>query len=378
MRKSFIKRRALILFTLLLFGFSTTIMAQKVNLNYSKQSLRTVLKSISQQTGYSLAYSKEVVNLDESVSINVNNAELSEVMTKLLSPYQLAYEIKENKIFIVANSELAANKAASSQQSSVNVQIQGVVTDETGSPIIGANISVPNTSIGTITNFDGRYNLSVPKGAVVKFSYIGYTDQNKTITNQSVVNVQLSEDVETLNELIVVGYGVQKKSVVTAAISRVTADELNNSKPSRVEDALKGKVSGVQITQSSGQPGSDSKFRIRGIGTVNNSEPLFIVDGMPVDGGINYVNPVDIQSVEILKDAASEAIFWARAANGVVLVTSKNGVSGKTTINYNFSYGWQNPWKKKSVLDATEYMVIMNEALLNDGSALRYSKEQVA
>ena len=244
MRKSFIKRRALILFTLLLFGFSTTIMAQKVNLNYSKQSLRTVLKSISQQTGYSLAYSKEVVNLDESVSINVNNAELSEVMTKLLSPYQLAYEIKENKIFIVANSELAANKAASSQQSSVNVQIQGVVTDEKGSPIIGANISVPNTSIGTITNFDGRYNLSVPKGAVVKFSYIGYTDQNKTITNQSVVNVQLSEDVETLNELIVVGYGVQKKSVVTAAISRVTADELNNSKPSRVEDALKGKVSG--------------------------------------------------------------------------------------------------------------------------------------
>ena len=141
MRKSFIKRRALILFTLLLFGFSTTIMAQKVNLNYSKQSLRTVLKSISQQTGYSLAYSKEVVNLDESVSINVNNAELSEVMTKLLSPYQLAYEIKENKIFIVANSELAANKAASSQQSSVNVQIQGVVTDETGSPIIGAYIS---------------------------------------------------------------------------------------------------------------------------------------------------------------------------------------------------------------------------------------------
>lgn len=377
MRKSFIKRRALILFTLLLFGFSTTIMAQKVNLNYSKQSLRTVLKSISQQTGYSLAYSKEVVNLDESVSINVNNAELSEVMTKLLSPYQLAYEIKENKIFIVANSELAANKAASSQQSSVNVQIQGVVTDETGSPIIGANISVPNTSIGTITNFDGRYNLSVPKGAVVKFSYIGYTDQNKTITNQSVVNVQLSEDVETLNELIVVGYGVQKKSVVTAAISRVTADELNNSKPSRVEDALKGKVSGVQITQSSGQPGSDSKFRIRGIGTVNNSEPLFIVDGMPVDGGINYLNPVDIQSVEILKDAASAAIYGARAANGVVLVTTKNGVSGKTTISYNFSYGWQNPWKKKSVLDATEYMVIMNEALLNDGSALRYSKEQI-
>jgi TonB-linked SusC/RagA family outer membrane protein len=188
----------------------------------------------------------------------------------------------------------------------------------------------------------------------------------------------MSEDSQSLDEVVVVGYGVQKKSVVTAAISRVTADELNNAKPSRVEDALKGKVSGVQITQSSGQPGADSKVRIRGIGTVNNSDPLYIVDGMAVDGGISYLNPVDIQSVEVLKDAASAAIYGARAANGVILITTKSGSKGKASINYDVTHGWQNPWKKKSMLDATEYMVLMNEARINDGNAPLYSREQVS
>lgn len=233
---------------------------------------------------------------------------------------------------------------------------------------MGASVAIPNSGLGTITNVNGDFTLSVPRGAVLRVSYIGYTSQEFTVTSQSTLNVQLREDIASLDELVVIGYGVQKKSVVTAAISRVTADQLNNTKPSRVEDVLKGKVSGVQITQSSGQPGSDSKVRIRGIGTVNNSEPLYIVDGMPVDGGINYLNPVDIQSVEILKDASSAAIYGARAANGVVLVTTKNGAIGKTQINYNVSYGWQNPWKKKSVLNAQEYMVIMNEGLINDGS----------
>ena len=169
-----------------------------------------------------------------------------------------------------------------------------------------------------------------------------------------------------LNDVVVIGYGVQKKSVVTAAISKVTGEDLNLTKPSRIEDALKGKVSGVQITQSSGQPNADSKVRIRGIGSVNNSDPLYIVDGMPVSGGINYLNPTDIESVEILKDAASAAIYGSRAANGVVLVTTKGGKAGKSTVNYDFSYGWQNPWRKKSVLNAKEYMTIMNEAQIND------------
>lgn len=261
-----------------------------------------------------------------------------------------------------------------------NIQVQGVVVaGSDNEPLPGVNVVVKGaTTNGTITDLEGKFSLSVAPDAVLSISYVGYRSQEVAVNGNRTLRVVLADDTETLDEVVVVGYGVQKKSVVTAAISRVTADDLNVSKPSRVEDALKGKVSGVQITQSSGQPNSDSKVRIRGIGTVNNSDPLYIVDGMPVDGGINYLNPVDIESVEILKDAASAAIYGARAANGVVLVTTKSGTKGKTTVNYDFSYGWQNPWKKKSVLDAKEYMTIMNESLVNDGNAPRYSQEAIA
>lgn len=256
--------------------------------------------------------------------------------------------------------------------------ITGVVVDyQTKDPLIGVSVVQKGTTNGTITDIDGKFSLNAPSGSTLTISYLGYVNQD-VVANSNSLNIDLKESSEFLDEVVVVGYGVQKKSVVTAAISRVTAEELNVNKPSRVEDALKGKVSGVQITQSSGQPGSDSKVRIRGIGTVNDSNPLYIVDGMAVDGGINYLNPVDIQSVEILKDAASAAIYGARAANGVILVTTKSGSKGKTNVSYDFSYGWQNPWKKRSVLNAKEYMVIMNEAQLNDGNAAPYTNEQIA
>ena len=253
----------------------------------------------------------------------------------------------------------------------------GTVTDESGEPIIGASVvEKGNPQNGTITNIDGQFSLKVEAGTALTVSSVGYITQDVAAANH--MTVVLQEDNKALDEVVVIGYGVQKKSVVTAAISKVDGDDLNLTRPSRIEDALKGKVSGVQITQASGQPGAASKFTIRGSGSVNNSDPLYIVDGMAVEGGISYLNPVDIASVEILKDAASAAIYGARAANGVVLVTTKSGTAGKTTINYDFSYGWQNPWKKKSVLNAMEYMIIMNEAQVNDGNAPRYSAEDIA
>lgn len=368
-----LKRKVLILASLLCISFVLSA-SQKVSLNFRNQTLKTVLESISKQTGYSLAYSKEVVNLNDAVNIRVDQAELTTVLDLLLTPRNLSHEVKDNKIYILYQ---APTQQSPQQNQPAGQQLRGVVTDASGEPIIGANISVVGTATGTVTDIDGGYTLNVPRGSVLRFSYIGYVSQDFTISNQTTLNVTMLEDTEVLDELVVVGYGVQRKSVVTAAISRVTAEELNTTKPSRVEDALKGKVSGVQITQSSGQPGSDSKVRIRGIGTINNSDPLYIVDGMEVGGGINYLNPVDIQSVEILKDAASAAIYGARGANGVVLVTTKSGQAGKATVNYDVSYGWQNPWKKKSVLNAHEYMVIMNEAQINDGNLPRYSNEQV-
>ena len=271
-------------------------------------------------------------------------------------------------LFILASAVMVAQQ--------VNVTGR-VAARSDGSPIPGVSVVQQGTSMGTITDSEGRYSLSAEMGATLVFSFIGM-DTREVVVNSSEINIEMEESWTDLDEVIVVGYGVQKRSVVTAAISSVSAEDLNNAKPSRIEDVLKGKVSGVQITQSSGQPGADSKVRIRGIGTVNNSEPLYIVDGMAVDGGISYLNPTDIQSVEILKDAASAAVYGARAANGVVLVTTKSGGKGKATVSYDFSYGWQNPWKKREVLNAREYMIVMNEALANDGQAPRYTAEQVA
>ncbi len=260
------------------------------------------------------------------------------------------------------------------------VEVSGRVVSATdNTPILGATVMLKgSTSIGTSTNVDGEFTLTLPQDATLSVTYIGYQPTDVVVGARSYVEVTLNEDSELVDEVIIVGYGVQKKSVVTAAISKVTGEELNMTRPSRIEDAMKGKVSGVQITQSSGQPGSDSKVRIRGIGTVNNSDPLYIVDGMPVDGGISYLNPADIASIEILKDAASAAIYGARAANGVILVTTKSGETGNAVVSYNFSYGVQNPWTKKGVLNATEYMTIMNEMDVNDGNQPRYSTDQIA
>src|SRR5690625_811686 len=258
------------------------------------------------------------------------------------------------------------------------ILVTGQVTSQSdGLPIPGVSVLQKGSSHGTVTDAEGKYSISTHQDATLQFSYVGM-ENHEAVVVSSVLNVALQETFSDLEDVIVVGYGTQKKSVVTGAISSVSAEDLQGSRPSRIEDVLKGKVSGVQITQSSGQPGTDSKVRIRGIGTVNNSEPLYIVDGMAVDGGINYLNPSDIQSVEILKDAASAAVYGARAANGVVLVTTKTGSVGKPTINYDFTYGLQNPWKKREILNAQEYMLIMNESALNDGNSPIYSDTEIA
>lgn len=258
---------------------------------------------------------------------------------------------------------------ASAQQ----LTLTGNVKDVTGEPIIGASVFVKGTTSGTITDFDGNFIVpGVETGSVVEISYIGYVSQSFTVKDETPIEVVLLEDTETLEEVVVVGYGIQKKSVVTAAIARVGAEDLGATSPVRVDNALKGLVAGVTVTSSSGQPGEAARVRIRGIGTINNSDPLYIVDGMPIDGGLDYLNPNDIQSIEVLKDAASGAVYGARAANGVVIVTTKSGKEGKAKFNYDFSYGWQNPWRQRDVLDATEYAIMMNEGSVNSGGKILY------
>ncbi|MGI6232545.1 MAG: SusC/RagA family TonB-linked outer membrane protein [Prevotella sp.] len=241
----------------------------------------------------------------------------------------------------------------------------GVVTDDAGEPIIGATVKVPGSSTGVITDLDGKFSISTDAGKKLEISYIGFKSQTLTVSDN--MRITLVSDQQNLEEVVVVGYGVQKKPVVTASIAQIDADDLKGTAPVRMDNALKGLASGVTVTSSSGQPGAAAQIRIRGVGTINNSDPLYIVDGMPIEGGLDYLNPSDIQSISVLKDAASGAIYGTRAANGVILVTTKKGKKGRTSVNYNFSYGWQNPWKKRDVLNATEYAIMMNEGLVNAG-----------
>jgi len=252
------------------------------------------------------------------------------------------------------------------------VDITGTVTDVSNEPIIGATVVVEGTNDGTVTDVDGKFRLSVQQDATLVISFIGYKSETVKASAGN-LKVVLTEDLQSVDEVVVVGYGVQKKSVVTASIAKVSADDLTKVNPIRVDDALKGLAAGVSVTSVSGQPGAGSTIRVRGTGTINNSSPLYIVDGMPVDDGIGYLNPNDIQSIEVLKDAASGAVYGARAANGVILVTTKSGKAGKVRVSYDFSYSLQNPWRQRDLLNATEYAIMMNEGSLNGGGSILYN-----
>lgn len=256
-----------------------------------------------------------------------------------------------------------------------SIEVKGVVVGASdGEPLPGVNVVVKgNSATGTITDLNGEFSLSLLPNVQLHVSYVGYKPQDISLRGETFLRIALQEDTEALDEVVVIGYGVQKKSVVTAAIASVSAADLEKVAPTRVDNALKGMAAGVTVTSASGQPGEGSKIRIRGVGTINNSDPLYIVDGMPIEGGIDYLNPTDIASIEVLKDAASGAVYGARAANGVILVTTKSGTIGKVKVNYDFGYSLQNPWKEREVLNATEYALLMNEGHMNAGMAPIYS-----
>lgn len=258
--------------------------------------------------------------------------------------------------------------------------ITGIVVDAQQDPVPGVSVTVKGSSIGTATDAQGKFELNVADATTktLVFTSLGYKTQEQAIGRNANFHIVMEEDIRLMEEVVVVGYGVQKKSVVTAAISSVKAADIEKITPSRIENVLKGQLSGVSMTQNSGQPGADSKVRIRGVGTTGDNSPLYIIDGMAVDGGISNLNPADIASVEVLKDAASAAVYGTRGGNGVILITTKSGIEGKPKINYEMNLGWQNPWRKKAVLNTEQYMVLQNELNLNNNEALSFSPKDIA
>lgn len=255
-----------------------------------------------------------------------------------------------------------------------NLVVNGIVKDDIGMPVPGATILIKNTNKGTTTDFDGKFNIDAPINGVFVISYVGYTTVEIPINAKKEFSITLVPNQELLDEVVVVGYGTQKKSVVTGAISSIKEGDLAELPITRIEQSLQGRVSGLTIAANSGQPGSSSTIRVRGITTFGSNEPLWVVDGVVVDaGGIGYLNQSDIASIEVLKDAASQAIYGARAATGVILVTTKKGKAGKISVNYNGFTGVSSPARKLNLLNATEYATLMNEASVTGGGAIKFS-----
>jgi TonB-linked SusC/RagA family outer membrane protein len=257
-----------------------------------------------------------------------------------------------------------------------NATVKGKVVDNSGQPLPGVTVTVKGTTNGTLTDVAGKYSISVPPNTTLTFSFVGFASQSVAVGSQTSINVTLADIHNDLNEVVVVGYGTQKKSVVTGAISSVRAADLEKQPVNRIEQALQGRTSGLTIAAASGQPGANASVRLRGITSFSNAKnnPLWVVDGVVIDnGGIGYLNQSDIESIEVLKDAASASIYGARSAAGVILVTTKKGKAGTVSVNYSGYYGTQKPAKKLDMLDATQYATVRNQSLAAAGKPLPYA-----
>lgn len=359
--------------TLSLLSFTATASAQRVSIALENAKVEKVLAAITEQTGLSVAYSKQVVDVDRKVSLHFTDVELAMVLNKLVEGTTLGYEVKNGKLYLFENQSSKAVPQPSKR-------ITGVITDSKGEPIIGANVVEKGTTNGTITDFDGKFTLEVADNAILQLSYIGFIPTAVTVSGQSSLTVQLKEDTQALDEVVVVGYGTQKKVNLTGAVSSVKFDdELANRPITDASQALSGKVSGVWISQNSGKPGDDgAQLRIRGWGTLNNSDPLVIIDG--VEGVFSQVNPNDIESISVLKDAASAAIYGSKAANGVILVTTKMGSTDeKTQISLNSYFGAQSIGQRYDLINnSADFMNITNQALVNGGGKDLFPNDMVS
>ncbi|KAA6335843.1 TonB-dependent receptor SusC [termite gut metagenome] len=246
--------------------------------------------------------------------------------------------------------------------------ITGIVTEESNLPLIGASVSVKGTSVGTITDLDGKYSINVQENATLLFSYIGCISQTVIVKDKTVVNVTLREDAQALDEVVVVGYGVQKRSHLTGSISKVDINGLEDIPLSRVDQALQGRIAGVQIQNTTSEVGEAPVIRVRGMGSISASDsPLIITDGFPVEGGLEIINPNDIESIEVLKDAASSAIYGSRVANGVIMVTTKSGEIKKPKYSVKAGWGIKDTYKLHPIMTSQEYVQMrVNESVLMD------------
>ncbi len=367
-KRKIVRIIAMICFVQLFFPGESN--AQAITIHQTDKPVREVLRVIEATSNMVFFYNNNDIDLDRKVSIQVSNGSIEKVLDLLFAGTQNTYKIDGRQVYIMKKT----GKEGSPQQQKKT--IIGKITDEQGEPVIGVNIIEQGTTNGTVTDVDGNFSLIVSDKAILRVSYIGYVTQVIPTAGKTTIDIVLQEDTGALEEVVVVGYGIQKKVNLTGAITGVKSSDIANRTASNATNLLAGIAPGLTAIQRSGQPGADgSEFIIRGIGSLNSVSPLIIVDGIPGDMGILDAN--DIESISILKDAASAAIYGVRAANGVILVTTKKGKEGKMNLSYNGYAGFQNPTRLPKWVNSAEYATLYNEALENDGLAPKYTAEDI-
>ena len=349
-------------------------LTDKITINIQNSSIEKVFDLITEQSEFNFFYSEVALKNTNPVSIKKQNVSIEEILNDITKQTGLFF-IREGKTISVSNGEVIDE--TKTQSNSKNKLIKGTITDEKGEPVIGANVVERGSPNGTITDLDGNFSLSVASDATITITYIGYLEQSLSVKNNNSFSIRLKEDSKALDEIVIVGYGTQKKLNLTGSISSVDADALANRPITNSTQALQG-TQGLYVNQAGAQPGSDKAvIRIRGQGTLNNNDPLVLVDG--IEYSLDAINPNDIESISVLKDAASSAIYGSRAANGVILVKTKTGKKGSFTIGYNNYFGVQQAsYLPNFVYDPILFMEMRNQAQINEGKlVVDYSPELI-
>lgn len=358
---------ALFVFAGTAFATESYSQTMKVTVVADNMSTGKVISEIEKQTDYLFVYNVNEVNLKRNVKVNAQNKSVAEVLNKVFEGTDIYYAMEGKNIMLMSK----AKDGKVAQQAN---KVTGIVKDTNGEPIIGANVTVKGQSIGTITDIDGRFVLDAPKDAVLQITYIGYVSQEVKVSGNKELNVVLKEDTETLDEVVVIGYGTAKKSDLTGATAQIKPEALTSSVVGNALESLQGKAAGVAVFNDN-KPGASPSIRVRGSGSITASnEPLYVVDGFPLmDGNISDLNPSDIESMEILKDASSTAIYGSRGANGVVMITTKKGKSGTKNLSVNTSVGVQMPGRLANLISGEDFINFMNAGYKNQGSNIPFS-----
>ena len=359
------------------------LLEQRVSLRLDNNTIRQALLTLEKTAHVKFVYSRQIVHIDQKVSLSATEEKLAVVLERLLKPLQLRYVVTGSQIAIVrgATAEDVGDVDPAPYSAStelVDITIAGTVTSEAGEGMPGVSVVHKGTTRGTTTDAEGKYKLVIPDDPGSKattalvFSFVGYSNQEVLVGNRTVVDVQLVPDLKSLNEVVVVGYGTQQKEDITGAIAIASAKELKDPPVAQVAQMLQGKLVGVRIDQVSGRPGEGMNIKVRGsVSITAGANPLYVVDGMPITGDINTINPAEIESISVLKDAASSSLYGSRAGTGVVLIQTKQAKAGKTQIDFSAYYGFEKipDARKLKMMNAEEYAQFQKEIAESNGES---------